>query len=111
MLDFAEQNFAENITLEQIAGAADIGERECLRCFNRTIRLSPMQYLLKYRIMQGAEMCLLHPADSVSDIAIRCGFDSPSYFTKIFKRFTGCTPREYRHSKTAGSETETKPDP
>lgn len=96
MLAYIHENFPENITLADIAKAADISERECLRCFQKTIQLSPIQYLLKYRIVQGAEMLLNNPADSVAEIAGFCGFDSPSHFTKMFGRFYGCTPRDYR---------------
>lgn len=97
MLAFIQKNFADDISLSEIAEAADISERESLRCFKKTIQLSPIQYLLKYRIMQGAEMLLANPADSISEIATLCGFDSPSNFAKIFKRFYNCTPREYRN--------------
>lgn len=97
MLAFIHKNYADNITLSEISSAADISERESLRCFRKTIQLSPIQYLLKYRIMQGAEMLLRNPADSISEIATLCGFDSPSNFAKIFKRFYNCTPREYRN--------------
>lgn len=54
MLDFIQSHFSEGITLDQIAEAADIGARECLHCFKRTISLSLVQYLLKYRVMQSA---------------------------------------------------------
>lgn len=96
MLAYIHKNFAEDISLSEISDAADISERESLRCFKKTIQLSPIQYLLKYRIMQGAEMLLKNPAGSISEIATSCGFDSPSNFTKLFKRFYNCTPREYR---------------
>ncbi len=99
MLAFIHKNFADDISLSEIAGIADISERECLRCFQKTIQLSPIQYLLKYRIMQGAEMLLRNPADSISETATSCGFDSPSNFAKTFKRFYNCTPREYRNLK------------
>lgn len=97
MLAYIHKNFAEDISLAEISGAADISERESLRCFKKTIQLSPIQYLLKYRIMQGAEMLVQNPAGSISEIATLCGFDSPSNFTKTFKRFYNCTPREYRN--------------
>lgn len=58
MLAFIHKQFADNISVSEIASVADISERECLRCFQKTIQLSPFQYLLKYRIMQGAEMLL-----------------------------------------------------
>ncbi len=96
MLDYIHNHFTDNIVLADIAKSANIGERECLRCFQRTIRLSPMQYLLKYRVMQAADMLLQDPAGSVAEIAAFCGFNSPSNFSKLFKRFYNCTPREYR---------------
>ena len=99
MMGYIHEHHAEEISLGQIAKAADIGQRECLRCFKRTIQLSPMQYLLKYRIMQGADRLLASPSDSISEISIACGFESPSNFSMLFKRFLGCTPREYRNSR------------
>lgn len=53
MISFIHEHFQENLDLAQIARAADIGERECLRCFKRAIQTSPLQYLLKYRVTQG----------------------------------------------------------
>lgn len=96
MLDYIENHFHENLDLSQIARAADIGARECLRCFKRVIQNSPMQYLLKYRVTQGAAMLLRSPASSVSEIAGQCGFNSSSNFSQMFGRFFQCTPREYR---------------
>ena len=96
MLDYIHKNFADNISLMEISDTADISERECLRCFKKILQISPIQYLLKYRVMQGAEMLLANPSGSISEIATHCGFDSPSNFAKMFKRFYNCTPREYR---------------
>ncbi len=96
MLEYIHENYANDITLGEIASVADVGERECLRCFQKTIQLSPIQYLLKHRILRGAEMLLQNPDYSVADVAMACGFDSPSNFSKLFKRFYVYTPREYR---------------
>lgn len=97
MLAYIHRNFADDLSLADISKEADISERECLRCFQKTIQLSPIQYLLKYRVMQGAEMLLKNPASNISEIAAFCGFDSQSNFAKMFKRFYNCTPREYRN--------------
>ncbi len=96
MLAYMHKNFADNLSLAEISDIAGISERECLRCFQKTIQLSPIQYLLKYRIMQGADMLVKNPEESISQIATLCGFDSPSNFAKLFKRFYNCTPRGYR---------------
>lgn len=99
MLAYIHKNFADALSLADISKEAGISERECLRCFQKTIQLSPIQYLLKYRVMQGAEMLLRNPASSILEISVLCGFNSQSNFAKMFKRFYNCTPREYRNRK------------
>ncbi len=98
MIDFIQNHYTEDMALSHIAQSADIGERECLRCFNRTIGQSPIQYLLKYRLMQSANLLLAFPNLSISEVASNCGFDHPSYFSKIFKQFYNCSPKEYKKS-------------
>lgn len=98
MLQYIHGSYAEPVTLAGIAGAAGLSERECLRCFHRTIGDSPVQYLLKYRLMQGASLLRSAPAAGIAEISAACGFDDPSYFSKQFRRFYQCTPREYRNA-------------
>lgn len=100
MIDYIHKNYFNPIGLTEIAKVVDVSERECLRCFQRTIGISPIQYLLKYRIMTGANLLVKTPSNSISDIGSLCGFDSSSNFSKLFKRFYNCTPREYRNEKS-----------
>jgi len=95
MMSYIQENYAEKLTLEQIADAASVSTRECLRCFRESIRQSPMDYLIEYRI-QVAKKLLETTALSITEIALRCGFNSSSYFTKIFHRSCGKTPNAYR---------------
>lgn len=95
MLDFLHRHYAEVLELPQIAAAASISERECLRCFKRTVGLAPIQYLLKHRIAVAARR-LRESAAPITEISSQTGFDSPSYFAKTFKRLIGVTPSAYR---------------
>ena len=99
MLDFIHTHYPETISLEDISRAGQIGKRECLRCFRRTIGESPVQYLLKYRLTESARMLLSRPAAGMSELSGACGFDSPSYFSKQFRRLYQCSPSEYRKNK------------
>ena len=103
MLALIQEKYREPLPLPAIAKAADISERECLRCFKRTIRTSPAQYLLKYRLMRGAEALLQDPSGSIAAAASGCGFDSPSNFARMFRRYYACTPREYRQAAKAAA--------
>ncbi len=102
MLRFIQEHYAESITLADLCSAAYIGEREAMRCFRRTVGESPMQYLTKFRLIKSSNLLLEDSSLSIAEIASRCGFDSPSYYTKKFKELYKNTPREYikQHTKT-----------
>ena len=95
MISFIQENFAEKLTLEDIAASAAVSTRECLRCFRSSIHQSPMDYLIEYRIRISKKM-LETTSLSITDIALRCGFNSNSYYTKQFHRICGKTPNMYR---------------
>ena len=95
MLSYIQENYARKITLQEIADASAVSTRECLRCFRASIQQSPMEYLVEYRIQVAAK--LLETTDlSVTEIAMRTGWGSNSYFTKMFHQIRGKTPNLYR---------------
>ena len=95
MMAFIQEHFTEKLTLEEIAAAAAISTRECLRCFKDAIHQSPIEYLLSYRI--GAAKKLLETTnDSITETALGTGFNSAAYFAQQFKVHTGKTPNAYR---------------
>lgn len=95
MIAFIQENYTQKLTLEDIADSAAVSTRECLRCFQSSIHQSPMDYLISYRI-QVAKKMLETTDHSITEIALRCGFNSNSYFTKIFHRTYGKTPNAFR---------------
>lgn len=95
MLIYIQEHYMENISLEDIAGAAHIGERECLRCFQKMLHITPVAYLNSYRVQVACGL-LRFTGDSIVEIAMKTGFSSGSYFGKIFRRHMNCTPKEYR---------------
>ena len=98
MLAFIHENYQEKVTLEGIADAAAISIRECLRCFRMSVKQSPMEYLIDYRLRMAKK--LLETTDMpVTEVALRCGFNSPSYFTKQFRENFGFTPKAVRKAK------------
>ena len=108
MLDYIHSHYAQALTLAEIAQAANIGPRECLRCFRRTIDLSPKQYLQQYRISEAA--VFLRETDlSIAEIALQCGFDSPSNFAQTFRKYHRCSPRDFRRDFREGVPILTQP--
>lgn len=95
MLQYIHDNYSDEVTMKMIADSALVSESECLRCFRRTIGTTPIQYVKQYRIQTAAGL-LVSTQEKVADIAIQCGFQDISYFTKSFREYKGCVPTEYR---------------
>lgn len=95
MLRCIHSSFSTELTTAAIAASASVSESECLRCFRNSIGTTPIQYLKQYRIQKAAHQ-LAQTDLKVSDIAVSCGFQDMSYFTKAFREQIGCTPTQYR---------------
>ena len=95
MLTYIHKHHAEKIELSDISAAASISERECSRCFTKSLGMTPFQYVMNYRIRRAAEL-LTGTNEPVAEIANATGFFSNSYFGKTFKEIMGETPKEYR---------------
>jgi len=99
MLSYIHENFAQRITLEQIADAASVSTRECLRCFQASIQQSPLDYLITYRI-RAAQKLLVETNLPITEVAMQTGFNSSAYFAKVFRNCCGMTPMAYRKEKS-----------
>ena len=95
-LQYIHEHYAENISLSDIAMAANISKSECCRSFNRILKVTPFEYLMEYRTLKASEL-LLKSKESISVIAMDVGFNGISYFGKVFKKYMNCTPSEYRN--------------
>ena len=103
MLVFVHRNCTEKLTLEQIAASAGISTRECSRCFQSILKMTPIEYLTDCRVRKAADM-LRNTSQSIIEISYNCGFSTASYFCRIFKKVMGQSPSTYkrlhRESKT-----------
>lgn len=95
MLLWTEEHLSETITVPELAKAANICTRECQRIFTQYLHCSPTEHIVRQRIYKAAEL-LPDTERSITEIALRCGFSSPSYFSQRFRECTGRTPKEYR---------------
>lgn len=97
-LQYIEQHFGEDVSLEVLAASANVSKSECLRCFKSTMQSTPYKYLIEYRLSKAAEL-LKNTDESISNIAECVGFHQISHFGKCFKEKTGLAPRDYRNRK------------
>lgn len=92
---FIEEKYSEYITLEDIAGRIHVSRNECCRCFQRVMFMSPVDYLITFRVFSAAKMLYKGMGESMSEVAYEVGFNNPSYFNRMFKRIMECTPTEF----------------
>ena len=102
MLSYIYGSYQNNITVEDIAGAANISRSECCRCFRETIGRKPVEFLNEYRLKKAVEL-LVSTDMPITEICFACGYGHISYFGKLFRESYGVSPREYRNSMCGDS--------
>ncbi len=98
-LAYMDEHLAENIRINDIAAHIGIDRTYLSAVFQRTLNLSPREYLVRYRVNRAC-MLLRDPDRKISEIAKSVGYDDPLSFSKIFKKTKGVTPSEYRLTLT-----------
>lgn len=99
MMRFIYGNYTRKISLNDIASAGGVSRTKCCQIFKKYLHHSPIEFLNIYRLQSSMSM-LSETTDSITEIAYACGFETPSYFAETFKKYKGCTPREFRASQT-----------
>lgn len=95
MLSYIREHYAETVTLEDIAGAANISRSEAGRCFNIYMECSPVEALIQHRL-QIAHRLIKDTTLTLQEISGSCGFHSVHYFIRQFRKTYGYTPGQYR---------------
>ena len=95
MLSYIWEHYAEAVTLEDIAGAANISRSEAGRCFNTYMGCSPVDALIQHRL-QIAHRLIKDTTLTLQEISYSCGFNSVHYFSRQFRQTYGYTPGQCR---------------
>lgn len=95
VLEYIEQNYASNIDLNTLASIAGMHPAYFCKLFSRIVQQTPMAYLMHYRVEQAA-IRLSVGNTSITEVALDCGFNDPSYFIRVFKRLKGVTPKQFQ---------------
>ena len=95
VFDYVEAHLAEQIRLSDLAALAGMSTFQLARRFKDATGFPPYQHVTRRRI-ERAKQLLCAPDSSVLDVAIACGFASPSHFARAFHFVTGVTPRSFR---------------
>lgn len=92
---YIETYYMQKVTIADIANHVHLSRYYMTDIFKQQTNMSPIEYLIQYRIKQAKHM-LVASKLSITEIALNCGFNSPSNFAMQFKQLTSLTPMEYR---------------
>jgi AraC family transcriptional regulator len=95
VVDFIEENLAENISLAKLAELIQLSPYHFCRAFKQSFGVPPHRYHTRRRI-DRAKALLANPDESVTRIGMTIGFSETSSFTAAFRKTSGMTPTEYR---------------
>jgi YesN/AraC family two-component response regulator len=100
-ISYVENNYPAKIPLRTVARLCGLGPFQFSRTFKREQGISFREFLLQYRIHRAADL-FKNPRASVTDVAFTVGFTDLSYFARIFRRYTGSRPSEFRLNQLPG---------
>ena len=100
-VDYMGKNYAERITLDELAACCHVSRRHFFRLFEQAVGVAPMEYLKKVRLQKAAEMLLTSDAN-VTEVAFACGFNDSNYFSSLYHKEFGMAPSRFKREGRAG---------
>ena len=94
---FIVENYSRDITLHDLGEFSGMSISHYRRSFRQLLGISPIDGLLNYRLFQ-AEKLLRETSIPIAEAAAETGFNDANYFSRIFTRRKGMTPREWRYA-------------
>jgi AraC family transcriptional regulator len=95
VLDYLQDNLEGDLSLQRLAGLAEMSLDGFIRVFKKSMGVPPHQYVLRKRV-ERAQALLGNRALSLTEVSLRSGFADQSHFSRMFHRLIGFTPRQYR---------------
>jgi len=92
---YCHQNLAHPIGVAEMAQVAKLSKFHFSRKFRKVWGTSPARYLLRLRLELAANL-IRSGGHALKDMAHQCGFSSPNYFGKVFRKSFGVTPRRFK---------------
>ncbi|MBW7454872.1 AraC family transcriptional regulator, partial [Paenibacillus sepulcri] len=94
-VEYMMEHWSEEINMDELIGRSQLKKTWFYTKFKEVTGLTPLAFTVRLRL-QYASRQLRGTNESITDIALTCGFGSSSYFNKVFRDFRGMTPGEYR---------------
>jgi AraC-like DNA-binding protein len=96
VIDYVKQNYHHPLSMDDLTGLSGMSESHVLRLFKRYLGCPPFQYINRLRLTEAADE-LTQTDKSITEIALDLGFNDSNYFSRLFRKNLGLSPREYRN--------------
>ncbi|OPH49053.1 hypothetical protein BC351_37715 [Paenibacillus ferrarius] len=96
VIDYIENHYDQQLTLQNLADQLAVTPHYLCVLFQKTLGTRPFEYINRFRIRKAKEFLQQSPALEIKAISCKVGFESPSYFIKLFKKNEGITPKQFR---------------
>ena len=94
-LHYIRENYSENLSLGAILQLTNYSKSHFIRLFKESTGMNVSEYINKYRI-EKACLDLIYTNNNITEIATASGFNNIQYFSRKFKEYMKCTPKQYQ---------------
>jgi transcriptional regulator GlxA family with amidase domain len=94
----ASHRFGDSLSLSDLAAAAGMPQNTLNRKFHRRFGMSPIRWLWQFRTVLAAELIASEPEQTLTAIALKCGFNSSAHFSRRFRAMFRESPSAFRSS-------------
>jgi len=99
-IKYIQENYKKNITLTELAEYVRLSKNHLCMLFKQEIGENFTDYVNKLRINE-AKILILEKNFQVKEASYEVGINNERYFCKLFKKYTGCSPMEYKNRRSA----------
>ncbi len=94
---YIKEHFRENITPEDVFSTTNYSKSHFSRLFKESVGLSITEFINEYRV-EKACLDMLYTDKNITEIAMENGFNNIQYFSRVFKQFMKCSPKQYQQN-------------
>ena len=96
--EYISANYGKQIKISELAKSIGVSEPTVYRMFANTIGCTPIDYINMFRLGQAHRILGEDQDKKIKEVALSCGFDDQLYFSKLYSKTYGMSPREYKRS-------------
>lgn len=94
---YIRQNYKSVITLDDLCDYCSVSKSQLTRYFKEVFGKTPIQYIIELKLNSAKELFLNSPQRSIKNVSSELGFEDQHYFSRVFTKYMGETPSEYKY--------------